>query len=86
MFSTIYFALCSGLAQRATLPDYAAAVLANSSELADLIERARGRFGEKGLWGLASAVTAGQFYPTLKRGIGASLSCEILPAPFREAA
>ena len=66
--------------------DYAAAVLADSFDLADLIEKARERFGEKGLWGLASAVTAGQFYPTLKRGIGAALSCEILPAAFREAA
>ena len=66
--------------------DYAAAVLAGSFELAELIEAARSRFGEKGLWGLASAVAAGQFYPTLKRGIGAALSCEILPAEFREAA
>ena len=34
MFSTIYFALCSGLAQRATLPDYAAAVLDGAAERA----------------------------------------------------
>lgn len=66
--------------------DYAAAVLADSFDLAEMIEAVRNRFGEKGLWGLASAVTAGQFYPTLKRGIGAAQSCEILPAEFREAA
>jgi hypothetical protein len=66
--------------------DYATAVLTDSFELEGLIEAARDRFGEKGLWGLASAVTAGQFYPTLKRGIGAALSCEVLPAEFREAA
>lgn len=66
--------------------DYATAVLTDSFELAGLIEAARSRFGEKGLWGLASAVTAGQFYPTLKRGVGAASSCEILPAEFREAA
>lgn len=66
--------------------DYANAVLADLLELAGLIEAVRSRFGERGLWGLASAVTAGQFYPTLKRGIGAALSCEIMPAEFREAA
>lgn len=66
--------------------DYAAAVLADAPELAGLIDAARSRFGEKGLWGLASAIAAGQFYPTLKRGIGAALSCEILPAEFRDAA
>ncbi|MDR9780658.1 hypothetical protein [Rhizobium redzepovicii] len=66
--------------------DYATAVLANSFDLADMIETARSRFGEKGLWGLASAVAAGQFYPTLKRGVGAALSCDLLPAEFREVA
>lgn len=66
--------------------DYAKAVLAGSPELQGLIETVRSRFGEKGLWGLACAVTAGQLYPTLKRGIGAALSCERLPAELREAA
>ncbi|WHO77266.1 hypothetical protein [Rhizobium sp. BT03] len=66
--------------------DYAMAVITNAAELPALIETARERFGEKGLYGLASAVTAGQFYPTLKRGVGAALSCEILPAEFRATA
>lgn len=66
--------------------DYATAVLADSVELPGLIEAVRDRFGDKGLWGLASAVAAGQFYPTLKRGIGAALSCEVLPLELREAA
>jgi AraC-like DNA-binding protein len=34
MFSTIYFALCSGLARRATLPAYAAAMLDGATERA----------------------------------------------------
>lgn len=66
--------------------DYAAAVTANSPDLAQLCEDVRDRFGEKGLWGLASAIAAGQFFPTLKRGVGAALSCDLLPAEFRETA
>jgi len=66
--------------------DYAAAVLDGSFELAELIDAVRTRFGQSGLWALASAVAAGQFYPSLKRGLGAALSCEVLPAEFWEAA
>lgn len=66
--------------------DYATAVLADSLDLAALMEAVEQRFGEKGLWGLASAIAAGQFYPTLKRGIGVGQSCQILPVEFREAA
>lgn len=66
--------------------DYAAAVLSDSPGRAALAEKVTARFGQKGLWGLAAAIAAGQFFPVLKRGMGAAESCAILPAEFREAA
>lgn len=63
---------------------FATAVLQQQPNLVSLLDEARQRFGEKGLWGLSAAVAAGQFYPTLKRGLGETLHCGVLPAEFRE--
>lgn len=54
---------------------YADAVLANAPELPLIVEDVRTAFGTCGLASLASAVVAGQFYPTLKRGMGHAHAC-----------
>lgn len=63
---------------------FALAVLRQDANLVSLLDEARRRFGEKGLWGLSAAIAAGQYYPTLKRGLGETLQCGVLPAEFRE--
>ncbi|MBW8639329.1 hypothetical protein K1W69_19195 [Hoeflea sp. WL0058] len=55
---------------------FADAVLDNSADLAETVEEARKRFGERARIGLAVAVLAGQFYPLLKRGMGHAATCE----------
>ncbi len=52
------------------------AVLDNSADLAETVEEARKRFGDRARIGLAVAVLAGQFYPLLKRGMGHAATCE----------
>jgi len=54
---------------------YADAVLTNAPELPALVADVRAAFGARGLAGLASAVVGGQFYPTLKRGMGHATAC-----------
>ena len=54
---------------------YASAVLANDPALPALIEECTRCWGKRGLAGLAAAVTAGQFYPLFKRGLGHGSSC-----------
>lgn len=55
---------------------YADAVIANSGDAGEIVDKARRYFGRRGLAGLASAVVAGQFYPLMKRGMGHGMSCE----------
>jgi len=54
---------------------YAHAVLDNDPALPAAIAACRRRWGKRGLAGLAAAVTAGQFYPVFKRGLGHATSC-----------
>jgi hypothetical protein len=74
---TILAALGKGIAT----PDvalalrYADAVLDNAPELMEVTEEVRQRFGERTRAGLATAIVAGQFYPTLKRGLGHAHAC-----------
>lgn len=58
-------------------------VAANDPALVETVEKARERFGQRGLCGLAGAAVAGQFYPLLKRGLGHASSCEPVIAAFR---
>lgn len=56
--------------------DYATAVLANDPALVEMMPRARARWGERGVAGLAAATVSGMFYPILKRGLGHGNACE----------
>ena len=58
-----------------TAARYAHAVLDNDPSLPEAIEACTRRWGKRGLAGLAAAVTAGQFYPVFKRGLGHGSSC-----------
>ena len=62
---------------------YARAVLDNDPGLPATIEACARRWGKRGLAGLAAAVTAGQFYPVLKRGLGHGSSCTPVMAWLR---
>lgn len=64
-----------GDAQVEMVVAYADAVLANAPELPAIVDDVRAAFGTHGLAGLAAAVVAGQFYPTLKRGMGHATAC-----------
>jgi hypothetical protein len=66
--------------------DFATAVLDQSADLDALAVQVVARFGENGRMGLAAAIASGQFFPLLKRGLGYSTSCALLPAEFRGAA
>jgi len=52
------------------------AALDNSPELLELGAEVERQFGKTGRIGLATAVVAGQFYPTLKRAMGHANACE----------
>lgn len=63
MFSTIYFALCSGLAQRATLPAYSAAMLDGVAERAyctvdDVLDSSARKLGDTDIARLVAAADA----------------------------
>jgi len=68
----------------AALPDddmvlaerYARAVLDNDPELLEIIDACENRWGKAGVAGLSAAVVSGSLYPTFKRGLGHSNSCE----------
>ena len=62
---------------------YAHAVLDNDPALPEAIAACTRRWGKRGLAGLAAAVTAGQFYPVLKRGLGHGSSCTPVMAWLR---
>ena len=62
---------------------YADAVLDNDPALPEAIEACTRRWGKRGLAGLAAAVTTGQFYPVLKRGLGHGSSCTPVMAWLR---
>ena len=54
---------------------YARAVAEHDPALPGIIEECTRRWGKRGLAGLAAAVTGGQFFPLLKRGLGQSSAC-----------
>ena len=54
---------------------YGIAVATNSDEVMSLVERARARYGERGLVSLALVVTGARMYPALKRGLGHGMMC-----------
>jgi len=54
---------------------YGIAVATNSDEAMSLVERARARYGERGLVSLALVVTSARMYPALKRGLGHGMMC-----------
>ena len=54
---------------------YARAVSENDPALPELIEECIRCWGKRGIAGLAAAVTGGQFYPLLKRGLGQGSAC-----------
>ena len=62
---------------------YARAVLDNDPAVPEAIEACTRRWGKRGLAGLAAAVTAGQFYPLFKRGLGHGTSCTPVMAWLR---
>ena len=62
---------------------YARAVLDNDPSLLEVIEECTRRWAKRGLAGLAAAVTGGQFYPLLKRGLGHGSSCTPVMAWLR---
>jgi len=53
---------------------YGVAVATNADTL-DLVERVKGRFGERGLISLCFSVTGARVYPSLKRGLGHGAAC-----------
>lgn len=54
---------------------YAHAVAEHDPALPGIIEDCTRRWGKRGLAGLAAAVTCGQFFPLLKRGLGQASAC-----------
>ena len=54
---------------------YARAVSEHDPALPEIIEECMRRWGKRGLAGLAAAVTGGQFFPMLKRGLGQDSAC-----------
>ena len=54
---------------------YARAVAEHDPALPGIIEECVRCWGKRGLAGLAAAVTGGQFFPLLKRGLGRSSAC-----------
>ncbi len=54
---------------------YAMAVATNAPAAIDLVERARARYGEKGLVSLALVVAFTRIYPATKRGLGHGMAC-----------
>ncbi len=54
---------------------YASAVSEHDPALPGIIEECTRRWGKRGLAGLAAAVTGGQFFPLLKRGLGQGSAC-----------
>ena len=55
---------------------YAAAVLDNAPDLAELIDTIEQKWGKKGLASMSTAVMSGQFFPMFKRGFGHGIACE----------
>ena len=54
---------------------YARAVSEHDPALPEIIEECMRRWGKRGIAGLAAAVTGGQFFPMLKRGLGHASAC-----------
>jgi hypothetical protein len=54
---------------------YGTAMATNASDLLELVDQARVRYGERGLVSLAFVVTTARMYPTLKRGLGHGMAC-----------
>lgn len=57
---------------------FATAACARSSELADLRDRARARWGPRAVVSLAYAVTSARIFPTLKYALGYGTACHQL--------
>ena len=64
---------------------YARAVSEHDPALPRIIEECVGCWGKRGLAGLAAAVTGGQFFPLLKRGLGRGSACTPVLAWLRSA-
>ena len=64
---------------------YARAVSERDPALPEIIEECVRCWGKRGLAGLAAAVTGGQFFPMLKRGLGRSNACTPVLAWLRTA-
>ena len=64
---------------------YARAVAEHDPALPGIIEECTRRWGKRGLAGLAAAVTSGQFFPLLKRGLGQGSACTPVLAWLRTA-
>jgi len=65
---------------------YARAVAEHDPALPGIIEECVRCWGKRGLAGLAAAVTGGQFFPLLKRGLGKASACTPMLAWLRSAA
>ena len=65
---------------------YAHAVAEHDPALPEIIEECVRCWGKRGLAGLAAAVTSGQFFPLLKRGLGQSSACTPVLAWLRSGA
>jgi alkylhydroperoxidase family enzyme len=57
---------------------FAEAVLENTGGEGELREVLRERYGDEGIVELATAITRGRFYPTLKRALGYATSCALV--------
>ncbi|BCH35892.1 hypothetical protein MesoLjLc_78220 [Mesorhizobium sp. L-8-10] len=62
---------------------YAAAIIANDPELAEIAAECERRWGRQGIAGLAAATVSGLFYPLFKRGMGYGNACEPVVAALR---
>ncbi len=62
---------------------YAASIIANDPELADLAAECERRWDRRGVAGLAAATVSGLFYPLIKRGMGYGNACEPVVAALR---
>ena len=54
---------------------YADAIVNRTDKMDELTREIEIEFGKRGLWDASLAVVYGQFYPTLKRGLGIATSC-----------
>ena len=55
---------------------FAEATLGRNNAQDEIIREVEIGYGRRGLWDLSMAVAMGQFYPTLKSGLGARTACQ----------